>query len=1043
MTRCSKGIFTDLVEIWCYKTDGVIRCGTMTQTAAEDCLSATQVFTDSDGNEVDPTTVETVPCPNVTYVANAPCSGPLEVTLTPEGPTGATCDDPKFVEVCNLANIENLLQQILDKPVVVPDTEMICNSQTGFWERHFILSINGVPNDPIITTTTTPCEDPAPIMQDPEISWVDNCVDGFIQRQLYQVQFIDSVAQEPVAIGDPIITTTACGQDIVSVDTEFNCNPGADVWDMVQVTTTNGVPAAPVVTPTTRTCDEDKPDFEQPRVCRDGTVYIITNQIDPDGTVTELSAINTGEVCAPPVKQEVEVPTCDATETTTVDSEVSIKGVVPTKECPKDIEIKDVEYVCNKATGFLDKIVHTWINGLAQADVVTATTYKCDKFKDIEYREQCNPLTNKIDIVAVGFDENDIETELSVTAGTIECPAKPKPDCVESQEWTYAGDNTGTNFADTATYVMTLSDGSTLSVVQTPTGGWTQQNQLLTTLWQAEADAAGLAWFIEPRAVNNAIPTDISGGYGANSVPTGLPGAPSVPVAEYLIKNGIVARYLNFQICPGQPVPVSITRTESSMGLTTPFELTTAGAIKGPLQRFFVCRECGEEPVWFLDDGITPAQAGQIPNCYEPCGVISQLPAPPENDCKFEIDVNCDSNGSDILTDFTNTITRRATICNGNTIAVDYFQADPNDPSALQPYSLVGDFVDCATGLPVPLPELPCTDFVTETLYQMVGDTELDGELRNREWHDTQPASALISDPIVATQIGRDFYANHDFTLTPDTDSTVTSLVLNDTNNTATELDIQTIDGIVEVKQGGWFRYSGSSEGYWAVYLAQCCKGELVRIADSGGFSPTRVMEFYLPKGTHQFRLVNIDSGGSNSSATFGYSLDSGITYINDNTPPKDVITFGSNKLEEKCISVKICKDSGEAFDLLTGDPVDLSTTYPCSRLTCSETTNQVSDSGSTEVFDGNVTDVSPNPDQTHVIVSGTGSVPAGLKSVTINNISGTTIVAGGFELGNGRRVDSITYNATEVDRARGLLPAIAIVGGVWQWTGIQPIAEV
>ena len=618
-----------------------------------------------------------------------------------------------------------------------------------------------------------------------------------------------------------------------------------------------------------------------------------------------------------------------------------------------------------------------------------------------------------------------------------ECPKmKTKTDCVESQEWTYAGDNTGTDFSDTATYVMNLSDGSTLSVVQTPTNGWTEQNQLLTTLWQAEADAAGLAWFIEPRAVNNAIPTDISGGYGANSVPTGLPGAPSIPVAEYLIKNGIVARYLNFQICPGQPVPVSIVRTTSALGLPTPYKLTTAGAIKGPLQRFFVCRDCGEKPIWFLKDGVTPASAGQIPKCYEPCGVISQLPAPPENDCKFEISIGCDNNNSTNTVDFTNTITRRATICNGNTIAVDYFQADPNDQSALIAYTLVGDFVDCATGDAIPLPVLPCANFeLTSPLYTMVGDTELNGELRNREWHDTQPASALISDPDIATQVGRDFYANHDFGLTPDTVNTSTNLVLDDTNNTAVELDIQVKDGLVEVKNGGWFRYSGASEGYWAVYLDQCCTGKYQRIADSGGFAPDRTMEFYLPKGMHGLELVNIDSGGSNSSASFWYSTDNRATWINDNTPPTDIIAFGSKKLEEKCIAVKICEDSGEAFDINTGQAVDLSKTYPCPRLTCENTS---SGSG------GSVTDITPNPDQTHVIVNGTDiNVPAGLKSVTINNVNGTTTVNGVFQLGNGRRVDSITYNATEIDRARGLLPAITLAGGSWQWTGLQPIAEV
>lgn len=87
--------------------------------------------------------------------------------------------------------------------------------------------------------------------------------------------------------------------------------------------------------------------------------------------------------------------------------------------------------------------------------------------------------------------------------------------------------------------------------------------------------------------------------------------------------------------------------------------------------------------------------------------------------------------------------------------------------------------------------------------------------------------------------------------------------------------------------------------------------------------------------------------------------------------------------------------------------------------------------------------DVSPNPDQIHVKVEGTNvDVPAGLKSVIINNITGITAIDGGFSLGNGRRPDSVTFNATEIGRARGLLPAMALSGGTWQWVGLQPIPE-
>jgi hypothetical protein len=82
--------------------------------------------------------------------------------------------------------------------------------------------------------------------------------------------------------------------------------------------------------------------------------------------------------------------------------------------------------------------------------------------------------------------------------------------------------------------------------------------------------------------------------------------------------------------------------------------------------------------------------------------------------------------------------------------------------------------------------------------------------------------------------------------------------------------------------------------------------------------------------------------------------------------------------------------------------------------------------------------------DQTHVVVSGVNtSVPAGLKTVTINNLTGVTTINGAFALGDARRVDSVSFNATELSEARGLLPAFTLAGGTWQWVGLQPIVEV
>ena len=292
--------------------------------------------------------------------------------------------------------------------------------------------------------------------------------------------------------------------------------------------------------------------------------------------------------------------------------------------------------------------------------------------------------------------------------------ASGQVDCVESQEWTYGLDNTGTRYNDVATYEMTLSDGTVLPFSQDgSSNSWSEQLTELASNIQTAADNAGLVWFSEPRFVDTYNPSNIDGTIdGPNGTPSGLPGAPSEIIAIALDAGGMAWRYVNIQICPGQPVPVSARRLTSEIYGDGEYSLTTAGPVLGPVNKFFVCRECGDEPVWYLDDSVTEAEAGQIPNCYEPCGVLSQLPPPPNRECEFQISIACDNNNSTNTVDFTNTITRRAEICNGQQIAVDYFEQDPDDDAALIPYELVGDFVDCATGEPVPLPD-PLLDCVT------------------------------------------------------------------------------------------------------------------------------------------------------------------------------------------------------------------------------------------------------------------------------------------------------------------------------------------
>lgn len=329
----------------------------------------------------------------------------------------------------------------------------------------------------------------------------------------------------------------------------------------------------------------------------------------------------------------------------------------------------------------------------------------CDN-KNVRVRT-VDGVTKYYDLNQAGFPEITDPVRIAQIVAEIaeddNC-ASADPECVESQEWTYALDNTGTRFGDDNTIQVNLSDGTSFVFNQPPTTNWTPQMALWGAEIQAAADAAGLLWFVETRYRNPSNPSSLAGGGG-------FAGPPSVPVS--LALTNMLWRYVNIQICPGQPTPVSAEIIASSDPAQVGVALTTDGPVKGPLQKFFVCRECGVAPVWYLADGITLATAGQIPDCYEPCGTLALVPEPPEGDCEFQTLIGCDNNNSTLTTDFTPDITRRAKICNGEQIAVDYFQADPLDPNALIPYTLNGIFVDCATGEPIPLPEQPCAEFNT------------------------------------------------------------------------------------------------------------------------------------------------------------------------------------------------------------------------------------------------------------------------------------------------------------------------------------------
>jgi hypothetical protein len=331
------------------------------------------------------------------------------------------------------------------------------------------------------------------------------------------------------------------------------------------------------------------------------------------------------------------------------------------------------------------------------------------------------------------------------------------------------------------------------------------------------------------------------------------------------------------------------------------------------------------------EDGITynEVKPPEDIDCYVDCGYPFKPVIMPgaESPCTTTDQIFCDRvDANDSSQDVQYVLVKDN--CDGKITINSYTLNSYNNatnPDDYVDYAVVGDVFICGTNDPPAEPLPDCERFELHKMYTI--SSTLSGTIRNREWHDTAPA---VSPFPTNADAGRNFRLNHDFSLPTTTDNTVTSFRLNDTDNTAAELDIQVLDAYIQVDEDMTLRYTDGSEGYWAVELGECC-GDLELLNESGGFFSGRQMVFTIPSGLHRIRIWNIDAGGSNSSATFGYSEDGGISFTNDNTPPG--IEFSESKITESCELLKICEDSGAAIILSGANKdtvVDLSDWYVC-----------------------------------------------------------------------------------------------------------------
>lgn len=99
----------------------------------------------------------------------------------------------------------------------------------------------------------------------------------------------------------------------------------------------------------------------------------------------------------------------------------------------------DIEYIENESTGFLDKIIHTWIDGVAQPEVITPTLYTLStKPNDVEVNTVCNTITGFYDIIERTYNSDGTLLSQTITATAIGClEAAPVVTIIQRQHNNY------------------------------------------------------------------------------------------------------------------------------------------------------------------------------------------------------------------------------------------------------------------------------------------------------------------------------------------------------------------------------------------------------------------------------------------------------------------------------------------------------------------------------------------------------------------------------------------------------------------------------
>lgn len=398
-------------------------------------------------------------------------------------------------------------------------------------------------------------------------------------------------------------TDPACGplevtvtNQAPTVDSEMVCNADTGVYDLVTITTTNGVAGAPVSTPTSISCDPGDPplDVETFERCVNGNIHLVTEAFNAAGEGTVLRDIDTGIECNPDVKISNDCP----------DS-------VPVKQCADDppfrVTVVDdppeqitVNTVC--VDGTIRNI--TFTDGVETANVDTGTA--CDDDTDIDVEYEC--IAGERHAVTY-IDGARQATTVNTGAACDPCAWVSLGDlAVETETLEGIAALNGT-LSNGVSYTSELVGGTNQSLIQAANGDtqWATNSILRITFDEPVDEFIALGGVSDP-ALNPAIQLWHSGGGVSTSVTsdgdpvTYIPGAVTAGVTvngSTAIHDGVTPNVSTTDdwgrvVAPNaQTIDIQAVSTES-------MRFAVRFTEKGPCLPVLQCPETGE-----IRDGLT------------------------------------------------------------------------------------------------------------------------------------------------------------------------------------------------------------------------------------------------------------------------------------------------------------------------------------------------------------------------------------------------------------------------------------------------------